>query len=312
MNNRNTGILVAVILIAAAIIAFAILKSEKTPVAATENTSSSDSATATVATPAEPTADNPVVAKVDGVNVLRSEVVEFMKNFPAQMQQMPVETLFPIAVEQVVTAKIVDAKAAKGPSLENDPNVLKREAEAKTQIIRAVFLEKEIEKSVTEEKMKAVYDKFKAEQGKIEEVRARHILVATEQAAKDIIAKIEAGEKFEDLAKANSTDPSNKDKGGDLGYFTKDAMVKEFADAAFAMNKDEVSKTPVKTQFGYHVIQVLDKRQRPVPSYEEVKPSAAAEVRKETLEKIVADWRKDADVETFDINGNPVAKPEEK
>ena len=311
MNNRNTGILVAVILIAAALISFAILKSNKETVAPVESAATSNGEAAATP-PAAPTADNPVVAKVDGVNVLRSEVVDFMKNFPAQMQQMPVETLFPIAVEQVVTAKIVDAKAAKGPSLENDPNVLKREAEAKTQIIRAVFLEKEIEKSVTEEKMKAVYEKFKAQQGDVQEVRARHILVATEQAAKDIIAKIEAGEKFEDLAKANSTDPSNKDKGGDLGYFTKDAMVKEFADAAIAMNKDEVSKTPVKTQFGYHVIQVLDKRQRPVPSYEEVKPSAAAEVRKETLEKIVADWRKDADVETFDINGNPVPEPEAK
>lgn len=318
MNNRNLGILIVAIIIATAAICFTVFKGNKDETAAIQNAAvqgttvepSADTVAAPV--PETPTADNPVVGTVDGQNILRSEVIAFMRNFPPQMQQMPVEQLFPMALEQVVTAKIVDARAAKEPELQTDPEVAKRLSEAKVQIIRTVYLEKEIEKQLTDDKIQKAYDKFKAEQGKIEEVHARHILVEKEETAKEIIAKLEGGAKFEDLAKEYSKDPSNKDAGGDLGYFTKEAMVKEFADAAFAMNKDEVSKTPVKTQFGFHVIQVLDKRTKPVPSLEEVKPALAAEERRQILNDMVEGWRKKADVTALDINGKPIEKKKEE
>lgn len=315
MNNKNTAILVVVIAIAAAAICFAIFKTRSPSATAPQETAAMSPATvepaAEAAKAAEPSADNPVVAKVEGEDVLRSEVIEFMKNFPPQMQQMPIETLFPIAVEQVVVGKLVDQRAAKQPELQNDAEVLKRTAAAKSQIVRAVYVENEVNKLMTDEQIQKAYDKFKAEQGKIEEVHARHILVEKEETAKEILKKISEGAKFEDLAKEYSKDSSNKDTGGDLGYFTKEAMVKEFADAAFGANKGEVVKTPVKTQFGYHVIEVLDKRMKPVPTLEEMKPALAAEERRNLLNQMVEGWRKKADITILDINGKPIEKKTE-
>ena len=322
MNNRNLGVMVAVIAVAAGAIGFAVMNNDK---AAKETVVSSVTAPAAIepaagptSTPAPtaaatPAADNPVVAKVDGQNILRSDVVAFAKNFPPQLQQLPAEQLFPIAVEQTVAAKIVDMKASKEKDLSTDPEVAKREADAKVQIVRTVYLEKEVEKRLTDDRIQKAYDKFKADQekNKTEEVHARHILVDSEDKAKDLIKQLQNGAKFEDLAKANSKDTANKDKAGDLGYFTKDAMVKEFADVAFSMNTGDVSKTPVKTQFGWHVIQVIDKRTRPIPTLEEIKPQIAAEERRQILNEIVEEWRKKADVETFDINGKPLPKKTE-
>ena len=314
MNNKNTGILVVVIAIAAAAICFALVKSRApattaapAEISATQSSGVEPAAEAAVP-PAQPTADNPVVATVNGENILRSDVVEFMKNFPPQMQQMPVEALFPIAQQQVVVAKLVDQRVAKVPELQNDAEVAKRTAEAKKQIVRSVYVENEVNKLMTDDKIQQAYDKFKAEQGKIEEVHARHILVDKEETAKEIIKKLEGGAKFEDLAKEYSKDPSNKDNGGDLGYFTKDAMVKEFADASFGAEKGQVLKEPVKTQFGYHVIEVMDKRTKPVPTLEEVKPMLVAELRREVLNEMVDGWRKDADIKELDINGKPIEK----
>ncbi len=313
MNNRNLGILIAVVIIAAAAICFTIMKANKDETAAIQNaamegTSKVEPAAETL----EPTAENPVVGTVDGVNILRSEVVAFMRNFPPQMQQMPVEQLFPMALEQVVTAKVVDARASKVEELQSDAEVMKRLADAKIQIVRTVYLEKEIEKLMSPERTQKAYDKFKAEQGKVEEVHARHILVEKEETAKEIITKLEGGAKFEDLAKEYSKDPSNKDTGGDLGYFTKEAMVKEFADAAFAGEKGKVLKTPVKTQFGFHVIEILDKRNRPVPTLEEVKPALEAEERRQILNEMVEGWVKDAKVTKLNIEGKPIEAPKEE
>ena len=260
--------------------------------------------------PKTPSADDPVVAKVDGKNILRSEVLAFMKNMPPQMQQLPIETVFPVVLDQVINGKIVEEKAVK-TEVASNPEVAKRMAEAKEQIIRVVYMEEEINKNLSETRVKKAYDKFVADQGKVEEVSARHILVDTEAAAKDIIKKLDGGAKFEDLAKEMSKDTANKASGGDLGYFTQKDMVKEFGDAAFAMKKGEITKTPVKTQFGFHVIQVEDRRTRPVPSLETVKTALETQERREILTELLESWRKKADVETFDMNGNPIKeKPE--
>lgn len=276
------------------------------PAAAVADAKADEKAPAKVAS-----ADDPVVAKVDGDTILRSDVIEFMQNLPPQMKQLPPETIFPMALEQVINGKIVENKAEK-TDVASDPEVAKRMDQAKEQITRAVYVEKEIEKNLSADRVKKAYDKIVAEQGKVEEVKARHILVEKESEAKDIIKKLADGAKFEDLAKEMSKDTANKATGGDLGYFTKDSMVKEFADAAFSMKKGETSKEPVKTQFGYHVIQVEDRRNRPAPDFETVKPQVEAQERRAILTELLESWRKKADVETFDMNGKPVeaaAKP---
>ncbi len=179
-------------------------------------------------------ADDPVVAKVDGAPVYRSDVLEFIKTLPPQMQQVPPQAIFPMAVEQVISGKIVDEKA-KAEGTANDEDVAIRLADAKVQIVRAVYAEKAINKDFSEDTVKKAYDDMVAKMPKVDEVHARHILVDSEAQAKDIIKKLDGGAKFEDLAKEFSKDKSNSASGGDLGYFAQADMVKEFADAAFAL-----------------------------------------------------------------------------
>lgn len=326
MNKKMLGILVAAIVVAVgagALVMSQMKKAETTPAQqsaeAAPATSTEEQAAkvepaaeeAKKAETPEASAENPVVAKVDGKPVVRSEVLAFIQNLPPQMKQLPLETIFPMALEQVINGKIVEEKAAK-TDVSNDPKVAERMAQAKEQITRAVFVEQEIEKNLSPARVQKAYDKFAAEQGKIEEVKARHILVEKEDVAKDIIKKLADGAKFEDLAKEYSKDEGNKATGGDLGYFAQGDMVKEFSDAAFAMKKGETSKTPVKTQFGYHVIQVEDRRPRAVPTLASLQPQIEAQERREILNELLESWRKNATVEAFDINGNPVKAEAEK
>ena len=254
-------------------------------------------------------ADDPVVAKVNGAPVYRTDVLDFIKTLPPQMQQVDPKSIFPMALEQVVNGKIVDEKA-KAENLSNDPDVVKRMADAKLQIVRAVYAEHAIAKEFSQDAVQKAYDDIVKSMPKVDEVHARHILVDSEKQANDIIAKLNAGAKFEDLAKEFSKDKANSASGGDLGYFAQTDMVKEFADAAFALKANEYTKAPVKTQFGFHVIQSLDKRVRPAPKLEDVKTQLETQVRRDILNKLVGTWRSSATVEEFDYDGNPIAKAE--
>lgn len=247
---------------------------------------------------------DPVVAKVNNTEIKRSEVLNFITTLPEQVRQMPVQNLFPLAVDQVVNNRIIGDKASTA-NLANDPDVTKMLDEAKEQIIRNVYVERELAKSVSEAELRSAYDKMVAGLGKVEEVRARHILVADEAKAKDIIAKLKAGTSFEDLSK-ESTDTASAANGGDLGYFAKTDMVPEFAEAAFSQSPGSVSEIPVKTQFGWHVIKVEDKRTRPAPAYDAVKPQIEAQLRREKLGGLLESWQSEAKAEKFDINGQPL------
>jgi peptidyl-prolyl cis-trans isomerase C len=249
---------------------------------------------------------NPVVAKVNGKDVSRMDVFQFIQQLPPNIQQMPPAQVYPMALDNVVNATLVQAKADSA-GLDADPEVQKQLQAAKEQIVRAVYLQKQVDAKVTDDKMKKVYDEAMAKTPDVEERKARHILVETEDKAKEIIGKLKAGADFAELAKAESKDPSAAKNAGDLGWFLKDQMVPEFANAAFAANKGELLDAPVKTQFGWHVVKVEDSRAKTKPSFEELKPQLAAEVRRLELEKLVAEWRKEADVTVFDVNGDPVA-----
>ena len=131
-----------------------------------------------------------------------------------------------------------------------------------------------------------------------EEVRARHILVENEDEAKALLDQLKGGADFATLAKEKSKDPGAAE-GGDLGYFTKDQMVPEFAEAAFKLDKGQISD-PVKTQFGWHVIQVLDKRTKPTPSYDQVKSQLENYVARRAQADLVDNLRKSATIERLD------------
>jgi peptidyl-prolyl cis-trans isomerase C len=141
-----------------------------------------------------------------------------------------------------------------------------------------------------------------------DEVHARHILVDEEAAAKQVITALEGGADFAEQAKTHSKDTSAAARGGDLGYFRIEQMVPEFGAAAFAMDKGQISKEPIKTQFGWHVIQVLDKR-KVEPSFEETAPQLRQDMAREIVTALVTDLREGAKIERFNIDGSPMKEP---
>ena len=134
---------------------------------------------------------------------------------------------------------------------------------------------------------------------------ARHILVEKEDDAKAIIAALDKGADFATLAKEKSTDPA-KDNGGDLGFFSREDMVPEFADAAFKLQKGEYTKTPVHSQFGWHVIKVEDRRTAAPPSFEDSKQQLTNELAREVIGAKIKDLRSGAKIEMFALDGSPL------
>lgn len=246
---------------------------------------------------------NPTVAEVNGDQIKRSDVLNFIGNLPEQVRQMPIENLFPLALEQVINNKIVGVKADSA-KLEADPEVKKLMDQAKGQIVRNVYVERQVKENLSEKKLLKAYEEMLTKVGDVQETHARHILVDSETKAREVIKKLDDGAKFEDLAKEYSSGPS-KENGGDLGYFAKTEMVPEFADAAFAIDAGKYSKDPVKTQFGWHVIKVEDRRKRAEPKFEEVKPQLEQQMRQQVLAELLQKWQKEAKIKKFDINGEP-------
>jgi peptidyl-prolyl cis-trans isomerase C len=264
--------------------------------------------------PIEISPGNPVVAKIGDQNVTRADVLNFIQTLSPEARQMPVDKLFPLATEQLINAELINQKL-KDVNLESDPLVKEEMKAAKQQIVRSVFMQKEADKALTDEVLQKAYEDFKKNFPNIDEIKARHILVKDEAQAKDLIKKLKDGGDFAALAKEFSID-GTKDKGGELNYFAKQEVVPEFGDAVFAMKPKDVSSKPVKSPFGYHVIEVLDMRKRQPPAFADAKPFLASQLRGQALNAVVSKWRSEAKVEIFDVNGNPVkdapAKAEDK
>ena len=162
----------------------------------------------------------------------------------------------------------------------------------------------EIEKRVTPKVLKEAYDKKIRDLPPEEEVKARHILVADEAAAKSVIEDLKKGGDFEKIAKDKSTDKASGAQGGDLGWFKKADMVKEFAEAAFMLKKGETTPEPVKSQFGFHVIRLDDRRAAQPPSMEDMEEELRAELSREAYGQMMEGLRKDAKVEKFNMDGS--------
>ncbi|MBK3733651.1 peptidyl-prolyl cis-trans isomerase C [Azospirillum brasilense] len=265
-------------------------------------------APAASAAPATADAD-PVVARVNGEAVHRSDVQRMVAQLPPQVQQMPLEMIYPAVIEQLVNSKLV-AEAGYKANLAGTPEVKDEIKRAEERAVQRAYIQKEVQSRITPAKLDEAYQAFLKQNPAQEEVKASHILVEKEDEAKAIIAQLKKGGDFAKLAKEKSKDPVAAEQGGDLGYFTKDTMVEPFADAAFAMKKGEVSKEPVKTQFGWHIIKVEDKRTQPQPSLDEVKPQLEQQLSKDIVTNVVDDLRKVAKVETFQLDGSPMPKEE--
>jgi peptidyl-prolyl cis-trans isomerase C len=247
---------------------------------------------------------DPVLARVNGFEIHGSAVMAQIRTLPAKTQQMSLEKLVPMVVQAMVNAHLIEAAADKD-HLDNDPTVQHELAQAKQQIVRNVYLQRLVAKAVTDATLHARYNKLISKMTPRQEIDARHILVKTEKEAKAIIVQLEHGASFAKLAKEKSIDPAGKDTGGDLGWFTKDQMVPEFADAAFALKKGQFTKTPVKTRFGWHIIQLVDRRKAPPPAFDDVKRQLAAQIEGEVIGDKIKALRASATIEIMGANGKP-------
>jgi peptidyl-prolyl cis-trans isomerase C len=256
-----------------------------------------------------PAGEDVVVGRVNGVEIRRSEVMAVIETLPDQYRQLPGNYLFELVLTQIIDRKLMVA-AAEMAKLDDDPEVKQRLAMAREQALQEVWLSREIEKSVTEDKLRERYNKMIAEQPPEEEIRARHILVESEDAAKALIAELKKGADFATLAKSSSTGPS-ANTGGDLGFFKREDMVPEFTEAAFALKPGEYTETPVKTQFGWHVIKQEERRKAAAPDYEATKDALRRDATRDVVIALVEKLRADAKVEQFDAQGNakPAAPP---
>ena len=249
-------------------------------------------------------AEDPVVARVNGAEVRRSDVMLAIENLPQQYRQLPPEMLFGGVVSQIIDRKLVAQAAEKG-KLGDDPVVKQRVASIRERVLQEAYLSREIEKEMTDGNLRARYENQVKNAPGREEVHARHVLVQNEADAKAVIEDLRKGDDFAEVAKKRSSGPSATN-GGDLGYFTREQMVPEFAQAAFAMKKGEVSAAPVKTQFGWHVIKVEDRRTAPPPSFEDSVNDLRQEMAQELIQARMEALRKDAKIERFGPDGKPV------
>jgi peptidyl-prolyl cis-trans isomerase C len=252
---------------------------------------------------------NPVLAKVNGSEIRQSDVTLAEEELGPSLAQMDPATKKENVLAFLIDMKIV-AKAAEDKKIEDRPDFKARLAFTRNRLLMDSLLASEGKAATTDEAMKKVYDEAAKQIEGEQEVHARHILVETEDEAKAIEAELKKGADFAELAKTKSKDPGASD-GGDLGFFTKDQMVPEFATVAFSLEPGKISD-PVKTQFGWHIIKVEEKRNRKAPDFEQVKPQIETYVARKAQADYVAKLRESAKVERMDQASKEAAKPEAK
>jgi peptidyl-prolyl cis-trans isomerase C len=249
--------------------------------------------------------DDPVVARVNGTEIRQSDLAIAEEEVGSQQTaQMSPEQKRDYLVAFVSDMLLV-AKAAEGKQIADSADFKRKLAFARNKLLMEQYLQAEAKTAVTEAAMRKVYDEAVGQMKKEPEVHARHILVETEDEAKAVLAELKKGADFAELAKAKSKDPGSAD-GGDLGYFTKDQMVPEFSEVAFKLEKGALSD-PVKSQFGWHIIKVEDKRERQPPQYDKVKDQLEQYVVRRQQVEMITKLRQEAKIEKLTPPAAPAA-----
>jgi peptidyl-prolyl cis-trans isomerase C len=251
-------------------------------------------------------ADDPVVARINGQVLHRSDLQMALRAAPPQVQQAPIQQVYPQLLTSMTNGMLL-AQAGRKAKIDANPVVKAQIALAESELVADAYVASLARAQITEAKLREAYDQYAKNAPAEDEVSARHILVATEQEAKDIIEQLKKGADFAALAKDKTTDPSGKASGGDLGYFKKGEMVPEFANAAFALKKGEITQTPVHTQFGWHVIKLEDRRPGKPGTYEQVAPQIAQQMTQQIVGQKLQELRGQGKIELFDLDGKPLA-----
>jgi peptidyl-prolyl cis-trans isomerase C len=259
---------------------------------------------------AQGTPANPLLATVNGEAIYLADVKEEIQNLPDQYRNLPAERLMPLMLSQLITNRLLLAEGNR-QKLGETEEVKKKVEKYRERAVQQQLLQQVVARSVTDDALQALYKRYLAENPPKEEVSARHILVNSEAEGMAIIQQLRGGADFATLAKQKSKDPAAQN-GGDLGYFGREDMVKEFADAAFAMKTGEISAKPVKTQFGYHVIKVEDRRTANPVSFEEARDDLHTQLSQQAVSQYIESLRNGAKIERFGPDGKPLPPDEQK
>jgi peptidyl-prolyl cis-trans isomerase C len=292
MTIRSFGALLAFMLAAIAIGS-----------AAAQDSPTADPAPAQGAQPAASPPPETIVAIINGAEITRADVIASAQSLPPQYQQQ-INAIFPALIDRLVDLTLLSQEGRK-QSLQDDAEVKARVAQLTNQVIQEVVIRRHLESQMTEEAIRARYETFVAEMPPRTEVHALHILLESEAEAKTVIGELAGGSDFATVAKEKSIDPSAQQNGGDLGYFGAGDMVPEFESAAFGLAKGESSKEPVRTQFGWHVIKVVDRREQSPPTLDQARSHIEEILSNELVGAFVTSLRANAEIETFNPDGTP-------
>ncbi len=238
------------------------------------------------------------MARIDGIDITEREVQIAREDMSQQLRQIPPAQLRDYLIGVVADLKL-GARAAERANLAQGADFTARLAYYRNKVLMDEFVQRESAKAVTLEAARKLYDDTIKTMAPEEEVRARHILVEKEEEAKAALERIRKGEDFAKVATELSRDPGSKPQGGDLGFFTKERMVPQFAEAAFKLAAGQVSE-PVQTQFGWHVIKVEEKRTQPLPGFDEVRGEIESYLRRQAQQNVVLGLRGQLQLQRLD------------
>lgn len=242
--------------------------------------------------------DTEVVAMLNGEPITAADLALAETELDQQFAQMPPDQRRIAALTAILEIRLM-AQGAEAAGIAEEPEFQRRLDLMRQRLLHAAYIEQAIAGQISEEDLRTRYE---AEIGGLdldEEVRARHIIVESEEEAAEIIAALDAGGDFEELARERSQDGAAQ-QGGDLGYFSRGQMVPEFEEAVFAMEVDSYTAEPVQTQFGWHVIKLVDRREQEPPSFSDVQPQLRNLLLREAYYQAVDELRDAADIDIQD------------
>ena len=240
---------------------------------------------------------NKIVAQINGSNLYLSDINNARKMLNSQAQKYPLKIVYDFLLDDLINSRLI-IEAARKMGIDKEEEIKRQINNSQKNILYRAFMDRAINREVSKDQLKLKYNEYIKSNSGIEEIRARHILVQTREQALEAIELLNKGAGFSDLAKKISTGPT-KIVGGDLGYFDRGSMVSPFSKAAFLVKIGEFTSSPIKTQFGWHIIKVEDKRVRKTKAFENIKAKIIKEIIIQREEAFLAKLRKSAEIQKY-------------
>lgn len=259
------------------------------------------------APPAQAQGEDPVIATVDGFSIHRSDFLRAFRRLPRELRDRGAEAVYPSVLERLIEQRVTTQRA-RAEGLADDPEVAARLELLRDQVMHDVYLDRALAQRITRDKLEAVYREFRDMNPPFDMIRARHVLLETEAQARDIVALVLEGEPFAELARRHSLAPSGPE-GGDLGWFRREEMLPEVAEAAFRLEANQFTADPVRSEYGWHVILVEERRTVTPPDFDTVRPRLEELLIEREMRALMQALVARAAIARYTLDGEPMAAP---